>query len=311
MWDGREMSRRLRADLLESDDSNFISQYHSYRYLNEAAANWVIRTNSLKTSETITTTADDDTYTLAPNHLNIYTKNRSGDRYIQYNNGSTNYFPTEKEIGEIRHQSTRPSQTIPGNFAVIDDPSLGSVITGTTTSAGAVSNGECTLTDSGGGFSGYASVGDAVHNETDVDSDSNGSYGVVVEVTSDTALVTALFAGGDADWTSGDSYVIVPQGRLQLFLDPPPSTSNHTMTIYYSARPAPVFAPFRNFRIQSQYIPEIIRDAKALYEFRGGDYNTGQADLSLYERKLVQSNTNYNKTFNRRKFGVNLKKRGY
>ncbi len=36
MWNGREMTRRLKQDLLESDNSAFIDTYLSYRYINEA-----------------------------------------------------------------------------------------------------------------------------------------------------------------------------------------------------------------------------------------------------------------------------------
>ena len=119
----------------------------------------------------------------------------------------------------------------------------------------------------------------------------------------------ALFDGADADWTSGDSYVIVPQGRLQLRLDPPPTTSNHTITVYYSARPIPVFSPFRTFRIQSQFISDILRDAKSLYEFRGGDYQTGGADKSLAQTNTHSANVNYTQTFKRKGFNVNMRRR--
>lgn len=308
MWDGREMTRRLKHDLLESDNSAFINDYLSYRYINEAANNYVMKTNSARATQSITTVADQVEYTLAPDFLSIYVQ-ESGDRYIKYNNGSSNSFPEFEEYDEIIHTSTTTSTAIPSQFSVIDHPTLGSIITGTTTSAGAASNGESTLTDSGGGFSGNVSVGDMVHNETDVDSNSNGSYGIVIEVTSDTALLVALFGGGDADWTSGDSYVIVPQGRLQLILDPPPTTVGHTITVYYNARPTPVFSPFRTFRIQSQFIPEILRDAKALYEFRAGDYQKGGADKQFAQIGTLNANMNYSKAFSRKGYKVNLRRR--
>jgi hypothetical protein len=308
MWDGREMTRRLRHDLLESDNSAFINEYLSYRYINEAANNYVMRTNSVRSTQPITTVADQAEYTLKPDHLNIYVQ-EDGKRYIKYNNGSSNLFPEFKDYEEIIHRSSSASTAIPSQFSVIDHPTIGSIITGTTTSAGAVTRGECTLTDSTASFSSTVSVGDMVHNETDVDSNSNGSYGVVIEVTSGTALLVALFGGANADWTSGDSYILVPQGKLQLILDSPPTTSGHTITVYYNARPTPVFAPFRTFRIQSQFIPEILRDAKALYEFRGGDYQKGGVDKQLAQVGTLNANLNYSKTFNRKGYGVNLRKR--
>jgi len=308
MWDGREMSRRLKHDLLESDNSAFINDYLSYRYINEAANNYVMRTNSVRKTQTITTVKDQVGYTLAADFLSIYTQ-ESGDRFVKYNNGSTNFFPEFQDYEEIIHRSSVSSTAIPSQFSVIDNPTLTSSISGTTTSAGAASNGESTLTDTTADFS-DVSVNDVVHNETDVDSSSNGSYGIVIEVTSSTALLVAMFGGSDADWTSGDSYVIVPQGRLQLILDPPPTTAGHTITVYYNARPTPVFSPFRTFRIQSQFIPEILRDAKALYEFRGGDYQKGGADKQMAQVGTLNANLNYSKAFQRKGYGVNIRRRG-
>ncbi len=304
MWDGREMTRRLKHDLLESDNSAFINEYLSYRYINEAANNYVMRTNSVRSTQSITTVADQIEYTLSADHLSIYVQ-EDGKRYIKYNNGSIDFFPEFENYEEIIHRSTSSSTAIPSQFSVIDHPTIGSIITGTTTSAGASSNGESTLNDSGGGFSDNVSVGDMVHNEGEV----IPSYGVVIEVTSDTALLVALFGGTDNDWTSGDSYVVVPQGRLQLILDPPPTTAGHTITVYYNARPTPVFSPFRTFRIQSQFIPEILRDAKALYEFRGGDYQKGGADKQMAQIGTLNANLNYSKAFSRKGYGVNTRRR--
>jgi hypothetical protein len=307
MWDGREMTRRLKHDLLESDNSAFISTYLSYRYINEAANNYVMRTNSVRKTQTITTVKDQVGYTLASDFLSIYTQ-ESGDRFIKYNNGATNFFPEFENYEEIIHKSSSSSTAIPSQFSVIDDPTQISNITGTTTSAGAASNGESTLTDTTADFS-SVSEGDMVHNETDVDSNGNGSYGLVIEVTSATALLVAMFDGTDADWTSGDSYIIVPQGRIQLILDPPPTTAGDVITVYYNARPTPVFSPFRTFRIQSQFIPEILRDAKGLYEFRGGDYQKGGVDKQMAQVGTLNANLNYSKAFQRKGYGVNVNAR--
>lgn len=302
MYDGSEMIRMLRESMLESSNTNFLTDYVSYRYINEAASNWVFRTNSLKATQNINTVADQAEYTLAADHLNIYTE-INGERFIQYNNGSTNSFPKWKNYSEIVHKSTNPSTTVPGRFSVIDHPDLGDIISGTTTSAGTSTRGESTLTDSGGGFLGNVSVGDVVQDT------SQNTFGIVISVISDTALLTALFSNSASDqgWTNGDSYIIVPQGRLQLHLDPPPTTASHTLTIYYTARPIPVFSSNRIFRIQSQYIPQIIRDAKALYEFRGGDYQTGSADKQLADRGTAVGNIRYDKGFGRKGYKVRLR----
>ena len=301
MWDGREMIRRLRHDLLESDNSAYIDNYLSYRYINEAANNYVMRTNSLRTTQEITTVANQAEYTLSPDFLNIYIQ-ETGDQFIKYNDGATNFFPEFKGYNEVVHRASSFSAAIPGEFSVIPHPTLGSIITGTTTSVGASSNGESTLADTGGGFSDNVSIGDMVHNETD------NSFGIVIAITSDTALLCALFGGTDNDWTSGDSYVVVPQGRLQLILDSPPISAGHTVTVYYNARPTPVFSAFRTFRIQSQFIPEILRDAKALYEFRSGDYQRGGADKQMAQAGTHNANLNYSQAFSRKGFGVNMRR---
>ncbi len=301
MYDGTEMLRMLRESLLESTNTSFLLDHVSYRYLNEAASNWVLRTSALKGSEEIATVADQAPYTLEADHLDIYPDD-NGERFIQYNNGSKNSFPRWINYPEILHRATNPSTSIPGRFSVIDHPTLTSRITGTTTSAGTSSRGLATLTDTAGDFS-NVSAGDVVHDT------SQTSFGIVISKTSSTVLVVALFTNtaSDQSITNGDSYIIIPQPRLQLHLSPPPNTANHTITVYYSQRPAPVFSADHRFRIQSQYIPEIIRDAKALYEFRGGDYETGSADKQLSDRGLTIANNAYDRGFVRKGFKVSMR----
>ncbi len=302
MWTGREATRRLKHDLLESDNSAFIDEYLSYRYLYEAHTDFVMKTGSLKATQSITTVADQKEYTLSSDHLYIYTEN-NGVPYIQYEDGSGQlYFPKEKAYQEVVHQSSVNSTAVPGSFAIIDHPTLNTALTGTTTAIGAATNGESTLTDAAATFTDTIAAGDMVYNETD------SSYGVVITVTSDTALVTALFGGTNNQWASSDSYVVTPQGRLRLVLGQPPTTAGHTMTVYYVARPAPVFSPFRAYRTQSQFMPTIIRAAKALYEFRGGDYQKGSMDKQFSKEGILNAGLNYSKTFDRRGYSVNLRR---
>ncbi|KKM19929.1 hypothetical protein LCGC14_1650660 [marine sediment metagenome] len=302
MYDGTGMKRMLREALLESPNTSFLLDHVSYQFLWEAASNWLFRTNSLRASETITTVANQAEYTLAPDHLDIYPDD-NGDKFIQYNNGSVSSFPRWKPYSEILHRATNPSVAIPGRFTVIDHPTLADIITGTATAVGTSSRGLATLSDSGGGFSGNVSVGDVVHNTTQT------FFGIVISVTSDTALVTAMFTNtaSNQSWADTNAYTIIPQARLRLILSPPPTTASHTLTINYISRPAPVFSADHRYRIQSQYISEIIRDAKALYEFRGGDYEIGTADKQLSDRGITIGNIRYDKTFGRKGFKVGFR----
>jgi len=165
---------------------------------------------------------------------------------------------------EIKKVST---STMPQCFAIRDKRALYSQITGTATSAGDASGGECTLTDTSGVFTttDYVSKGDVIHNTTD------GSSGVVLSITSATALVCALFGGTGNDWDTDDAYVIQPQGRLELIIDPPPSTAGHIITLEYIVKPDPVYSDYGSYRFRDQNMESIIEYAAAKYKMRDSE----------------------------------------
>ncbi len=216
--------RDLREILNESSSSTFLDDKTSYEYIYDAVCEFVRRTNTLTSTQTIATIASQRAYDLNTDYLELYLKDDYGRLYIKYNDGSTNYFPYWKNYEDIIGDDLTNTVTIPDRFCIIDDTSP-SNFTGTTTSAGAATNGECTLTNTGTDFS-NVSVGDLVHNVSD------SSDGYVLSKTSTTALVTALFDGTNNAWASGNSYVIVPSMRYQLILEPLPSTGGHTITMY-------------------------------------------------------------------------------
>jgi hypothetical protein len=300
--DGKELLYQLRQILNEDEDSGFLDTKTSYKYLNDAATEFVRRTNSLKASSTITIVADQKEYTLPSDFLNLYLKNEENRLYITYNDGSNNRFLLWRDYEDIIISDNLTSVSIPEGFTVIDDPTLDSRIESTATSTAAASNGESTLTDTAADFS-DTNAGDIIHNLTD------GSDGVVLSKTSSTELVTALFGGTGNDWTTGDSYVIQPQGRLQLVLDPPPSTAGHTITVHYLKRPNPVYSSFTAFRFQPQYMNALVHYAFFLYKYRDREPNFGDAAFRLWERDLRSGGHTLNKSFNRRRVAVNFKKR--
>ena len=198
------------------------------------------------------------------------------------------------------------SQRVPSYFTIRDRQSLYTQITGTATSTGAATGGECTLTDTSATFitSEFANPGDTVHNTTD------GSDGMVLSITSDTAAKVALFGGTDKDWTSADAYVIQPQGRLEIVLDPPPSKSNDIVRVEYIARPDPVYSDYGVYRFrQSNAMEAVIKYAAWLYKYRDAEPNFGDKLYMFFDNAVRQEHSNLRPFVKRRGFTVNFKKR--
>lgn len=302
--DGASCLYRLRQLLNEDANSAFLDDRTSYDFINSAAIEFVERTSCLKSTQSITTVADQREHTLNADFIKLYLKDKNNRLYCKYNDGSSSYsdFIYFKPYEEIIYEDNVDSVSDPTHFTIIDDATLDSQVTGTTTSAGAASGGQSTLTDTGADFS-DVSAGDMVHNTDD------GSVGVVLSKTSPTVLVTALFGGTDDDWTSSDAYVIQPQGRLQFQFDPPPSTSSHTVTVYYIQRPAPVYSDYGVFRLQPQHMEAILKYAAFNYKYRDQDPNFGDAYFQHWENELKKSSATLNNAFGRNRIKVNMKVR--
>lgn len=302
MIDGKSLLRTLRESLNEASTSEFLDTRTSYEYLYEAAIEFVSRTDCLKLTQSITTVANQAGYTLNADFMKLYLKNSSNKYYIKYNDGSTNHFINFRDYEDIVFGNNTTSQPIPNYFTIIDDPTKDTKLSSTTTSVGASSGGETILTDTNANFA-DVSAGDIVHNITD------GSDGVVLSKTSSTVLVTALFGGTNNDYTSGDSYVIQPQARLQLIFDPPPSTAGHTVTVYYIQRPDPVFSDYGIYRIQGQYLGALVEYAAFKYKYRDREPNFGDKFFQQWSSQIKKSNVVLNKAFVRKDWTVNMMKR--
>lgn len=300
--DGKELSYRLRQLINEDANSDFIDSKTSYQYLWEAARDFAAATNALRSTQTITVVASQQGYTLNANFGQLYLKNNDNEFVIKYNDGTTETFLPWKPYEEIIYENQTSDVLIPTDFTIIDDPTLDSRITGTTTSAGAASAGETTLTDTAADFS-DVSAGDIVHNTTD-DSD-----GIVLSKTSPTVLVTALFNGTGNDWSSSDAYVIQPQGRLQLILNPPPSTAGHTVTMYNTQIPAPVFSDYGAYRFQQGGTDAVIKYAAWLYKYRDKQPDFGDALFAHYDRQLRRINAHMDSSVNKNKLRVSFRTR--
>lgn len=288
--------------LNEDADSVFLDDRTSFQLLWEAAEEFTDRTGALKATQSITTVADQTNYTLNHDFLRLFLRNHDKNLYLKYNDGSFNTFPIWKDYEQIIFEDNTDSIPIPSHFTIIDDPTLDTQLSGTTTSAGAASGGLSTLADTGADFS-DAEAGNIAHNTTD------GSVGIVTSKTSTTALVTALFGGDDNDWTSGDAYVIQPQGRLQVILDPPPVTASHTVTVQYIQRPAPVFSDYGVYRFPPQYTEGIVSYAAFKYKYRDREPNFGDRWFLAWQRCLEMASNSLNNSLNRKDLKVILRKR--
>jgi hypothetical protein len=300
--DGKELLYQLRQLLNEASDSGYLDTKTSYHYLNEAAHEVIRRTRFLKASQTITTVAEQSAYDLSADFMQLYLRNDENEEFVTINDGSTNHFAYWKDYDDIVYSDNTTSVTLPGFFTILNNATLATRISSTTTSAGAASGGECTLTDTAADFT-DVSAGDIVHNTTD------GSDGIVLSKTSSTVLVAALFGGTNNDWTSGDSYIIQPQGRLQVVFDPPFSTAGYTITVRYIQRPAPVYSDYGIFKIPSQYMNALVKYAVWLYKYRDSEPNFGDSFYLYFDRQVRAIADTINHSLNRKGVKVNFRAR--
>ena len=99
--DGRELVYQLRELINEDVNSDFIDTKTSYTFLYRAARDFAAATNCLKSTQTITTVADQAEYTLNADFAGQYLKNDDGENIIKYSDGTTTYRPTWKSYEEV------------------------------------------------------------------------------------------------------------------------------------------------------------------------------------------------------------------
>lgn len=303
--DGKTMLYALRHMLEEDSDSGFLDNYSSYRYINDAAFEFGLRTSCLKSTQSITTVASQAAYTLNADFVKLHMQNSSRNYIIKYYDGTSTYFIPWKAYEEIIIGNNTTAVTIPSHFTILDDATLDTLVTGSVTAAGSASGGQCTLTSTTSDFS-DVSPHDIVHNTTD------GSKGVVLSKTSATVLVTALFGGNSDAWAADecsgyDAFVIQPQGRMAIQFDPPPSTAAHTVTVYYIQRPAPVYSDYGVFRFPQQYAEALVKYAAWLYKYRDREPDYGDKWFMMFENAVRRYISQTNHNLHGKRFQVNLK----
>ena len=299
MSDGKDLLRRLRNLLNEDSDSGWLDEQTSYDYLYDGAIEFVDRTGCIRSSQSITTVAEQTDYDINPDFFRLYLKNTNNNYYIKLYDTSNYYFLTWKDYEDVYYGNNTTSVAIPGKFTIIDTD-LPDQVTGTTTSDGAESGGQQTLTDTAGDFT-DVEAGAIVHNTTD------GSDGVVLSKTSSTVLVTALFGGTDNDYTSGDTYIIQPQARYKLVIDPPPSTAGYTLYLPYVKRPAPVYSEYGTYPFINPNV--LVKYAYWLYKYRDSDPNFGDAMYKFWEMEVSKKAYSINRGQRPTRIKINMKSR--
>ena len=286
--DGKELKRRLRQLLNEDSDSEWLDTRTTYDFLYEAATEFVNKTHCLKETQEITTVADQTDYNIEPDFLKLFLTDTDNNLVIKW--GDSNFLRWKDE-NDIIYGNRTDSVSIPDSFT-ISNADVPSQVTGTATSAGAATGGLSVLTDTSGDFS-DVEAGSSVHNTTD------GSTGVVLSKTSSTILNTALFGGTDNDWSSADAYVIQPQGRYKLIIDPPPSAAE-TVTLPYIKKPVPVYTDYQVYSFVDQYAPALVKYAFYLYKYRDEQSDIGDKMYRYWDNVLRGANFELNQVFNRK-----------
>lgn len=281
----------------------------AFDLLNAGAEEFVLRTQSITSSQSITTVADQANYDLEPDFSGLYLKTddpKGGKYFIRYNDGTTTFIATYMAHQTVYYNNDTTSVSIPPNFTIHDKTSLPSQLTGATTSAGALSGGVATLTDTGESFETTVNPRDIVHDT------SNGYSGVVLSVTDDENLITAIFDdnGDPQAWASSSAWVIQPNPLTQIQLVPPPSTASHTVTVPYVVKPNPVYGDFYTWRINEVYHKAFCFYAASFllsqYQAQGDLQNP---DLILSQKYMAE----FDKIVGYAQYGINkaLGKKGY
>ena len=287
MSDGWTLIRNLRQLLSESTTATWPDVRTSYDFLYQAAIKTADRLTLGVTTQTITTVADQANYALDADFLRLYLTNEQGNYFIKYTDASANvYFIYMDSYDSIILANNTTSVAVPWTFT-IREKAPATQIAGAATATAATfthgytifgqSLGEATLTYATGGFTAYVNVGDIVHNTTD------GSHGLVIASSLDTAVLCALFDGTNNYFTNADAFVINPQARFELYLDPPPLTAAETITVYYVQKPAPVYSAYRRYNLLSGHTDALVAYAAWLYKYRDREPNMGDPFYKIWD----------------------------
>lgn len=304
---GIDYLNRLNQIMGESyPSSNWMDKKTSFDYLFEAAKDFCRETRLLRGSQSITTVASQANYALNPDFREVYAEDDGGNKVIKYYDTANYSWISQQYHSATLYANNTTAVSVPDNFS-ITNRAAASQVTGIATSSGSQSGGESTLTDTAASFTSTVSVGDTVYNTTQ-------SYiGLVLAVTSGTALKTAMFdtsgqTSAYASWTSSDAYIIQPQSRFDLYLDPLPSTAGHTVTVNYLQTPSAVYSDYGSYNLPGGFEEAILKYAVWLYKYRDRKPDVGDYLYKFYEMQVREARHVGEKALNKPKFEFSLKK---
>jgi len=301
--DGQTLCRDVRKLLLEGDSSSFVDDRVTMDMLWEAAQqlNAEMQWNTKEYS--FTTIVNQTNYTLPADFQELYVMDNLNYYVLRINDGTSDTFFRWREFDKIYQDRVffTGGQPIPNNFSIVDTTPTAQV-TGAASMAGANTYGLSTLFVTPAVFQ-NVSVGDIVHNITD------GSDGLVTQVLSTFAVQTALWNGANDDWTGGDHFVITPQPRLAVVLDPMPSVSGYTVYVPYVSRPDPVYSLYQSYNFPVSWRYALTKYAAWMYKYRDKEPNYGDAWFKHWDDLLRKSKRIANRVRQRTSFKVNYNKR--
>ncbi len=309
--DGQYLTGMLATTLRENGLAQAFPLRTQYDFLWKAAVQFVKKTRCMSTDQVITTVANQTTYDMVPDFLQFNLMDTYNRYFITFFDGTNTNNVYFRDYNMIRYQTVTSAVPLPFNFTNNDKPGPVTNITGTA----AVASSGGVLVDTTAPFATPAGVqlvypGDIVHDVTSLD------YGIVTAFNSSSSVTTALFDSNNAStigyWTSGDSYVIVPQGRKQLILNPPPLATGCTVTIPgYIRRPAPVYTPYDSYPFDSQYAMALVFYACWLAKYQDSEPQLADAFYKYWDAQVREGIKDQQKGLNRFGFRVNMIKRSY
>lgn len=282
--DGKQLTRAV----LDYIDDHSLSglrdkQRRIYECLDQAAAIFCRETKCLTSTATLTTTESGQHYDLPPDFIDLYMRRSGTDRYyVRYYDGSVYSWPSVVSLDRLFRSNLTDTKETPTRVAIRSKESQESLIQGTADAAGESSNGLAILQDDSMLFTTENRVWprDIVHNKTD------GSDGVVVEVTDSTHLKVALFNGNDNDWSEEDVYTIIPAAEHQLSLEAPAATAGHRITVPYLCMPTPVYSDYGFWSFAPRVCRGIAAGAAALLQLPEQSYDESKVLTGLYADEI-------------------------
>ena len=310
MLDGKNLKNTLYYLVNEPTSSGFLDEKTAFDFLYEAALEYNRITETLHGSQDITTIAETSSYALNPDFQGIRLYDTFNNLLVKYYDASTEAysFIPFRPYEQIYQALNTTSTEVPSNFSITDGETTGVEVTGTcTTDSTETTGGAKILTDSAGLFTttDVVAVGDTIHNTTD------SSVGIILKVVSATVLWTSLFYGTDNDWDESDAYVIVPQIRKKLIVDPLSKTAGDTITVLHVRKPIPVYTDRGMYPFDSSAAFALTKYAAWLFKYRDREPDFGDAFYKFWLQTVVAAAGRENKSYDRSKFRVNFVKRSY